>query len=108
MTTTGKSKTATRRPRVSKPKLDGLVIEVEEGTCGDGCGQEVNKGRSFKQGHDARLHSMLAKALKAGETEVTFVQGGVATTSNIVTIYDEHNWKMVEPKAPKAKDEQAA
>jgi hypothetical protein len=44
------------------------TIKVPEGTCADGCGQEVSKGRRFRQGHDARLRGILGKAYKAGET----------------------------------------
>jgi len=45
-----------------------VSIKVAEGTCGDGCGAEVSKGRRFRQGHDARLRGILGKAYKAGDT----------------------------------------
>lgn len=53
-------------PRASK-QSSGVEIVVAEGTCGDGCGEPVAKGRSFKQGHDAKLRSILGRAHKAGQ-----------------------------------------
>jgi hypothetical protein len=44
-----------------------VVIKFTETTCNEGCGEEVNKGRRFKQGHDARLRSVLYKAQRAGD-----------------------------------------
>lgn len=44
-----------------------LTIKNTDTTCAEGCGQEVNKGRKFKQGHDATLRSILYKASRAGE-----------------------------------------
>jgi hypothetical protein len=43
-----------------------LTIKVAEGTCADGCGAEVTKGRRFRQGHDASLRGALGRAYKAG------------------------------------------
>lgn len=99
----------TRRARKpAQAEFTGPVLTVEDGTCGDGCGQTVNKGRSFKQGHDAKLRSILVKALKAGELEVTFVTGGIATTQGIDQVLAEHSWAIPEPKAAKAETEKAA
>lgn len=38
--------------------------------CGCGCGAEAKPGRSFVQGHDARFHGILARALREGATSV--------------------------------------
>lgn len=59
---------AERRPVMAKAEMnvvgDVVQIEVAEGTCGDGCGAPV-KGK-YKQGHDARLRSVLGQAHRAG------------------------------------------
>lgn len=44
-----------------------VTIKNSETTCLEGCGEDVAKGRKFKQGHDARLRSVLYKAKRAGE-----------------------------------------
>lgn len=75
-------------------------IMVAEGTCGDGCGGELNKGRSFKQGHDAKLHSVLAAALREGKTTFQLNDGPVIT---IVQEYANHNWTVPVPKPKKEK-----
>lgn len=83
--------------RKGKTEAD-VVITFAEGTCQDGCGAELNKGRSFKQGHDAKLHSVLAAALKAGSTTVQFNDAPVIT---IEAEYANHGWTIPVPK-PKA------
>lgn len=42
--------------------LVGRWVAVEDGTCGDGCGQPVKRPNGFAPGHDARLKSVLLKA----------------------------------------------
>ena len=45
------------------------VAEVQEARlCLCGCGQPVNKGKWFKQGHDSKLHSILKK-VEEGELD---------------------------------------
>jgi len=54
-----------KAPKVATGPVHDLVgrfIEVEELTCGDGCGREVSRVNGFAPGHDARLKSQLLKA----------------------------------------------
>jgi hypothetical protein len=83
--------------------MAGITIEVPEGTCLDGCGKPVTKGRSYKQGHDARLRGVLGRAYKAGE-EVTFVQDGQATTTDGATALRRYGF----PIPPEAKPRKRA
>lgn len=90
-------KSNTTKPTGTAGQAD-VRITVAEGTCGDGCGAELNKGRSFKQGHDAKLHSVLAKALRDGHTTFQLNDGPVIT---IVQEYANHNWTVPTPKPAK-------
>lgn len=74
-----------------------IVIAAKDGTCGDGCGQETNKGRRFKQGHDARLRSILVKAFHTG-TPVA-VNG---TTHSAEALLKEHGFPIPSAKVAKA------
>lgn len=47
-----KTKTQARRVATTKGGLN---------LCGDGCGAQANKGKRFRPGHDAKLHSMLQR-----------------------------------------------
>jgi hypothetical protein len=44
-----------------------VVITTTDSTCGCGCGAETAKGRRYKQGHDAKLRGILARAARAGQ-----------------------------------------
>lgn len=84
--------------RTRKAK-DEIELVVAEGTCGDGCGQEVAKGRSFKQGHDAKLKGILGRAHKAGQS-VAIVSDGARTSSSAEALLVSRGWPI--PVVPKA------
>lgn len=42
-----------------KDQLNDLTLTITPGKCNCGCGATTNKGRSFRQGHDATLKSLL-------------------------------------------------
>lgn len=101
---------AERRPVMAKAEMnvqgDVVVLDVPEGTCGDGCGQPV-KGK-YKQGHDARLRSVLGQAHRAGLK--VKVNGKVSTAAALL---ESHGMPVpvVKPKAepkPKAEAKPAA
>jgi hypothetical protein len=77
-----------------------LTIKVAEGTCGDGCGQPVAKGRTFKQGHDAKLRGILGRAYKAGQT---VAYNG--KTSSAEAALKQHGFPI--PPAPKPRKPRA-
>lgn len=62
--------------------------------CGCGCGTLARPGRSFVQGHDARFHGILARALASGETSVEV--GG--RTVEIAAEYAARGWKPAQPR----------
>ena len=76
-----------------------VEITVPEGTCQDGCGQAVNKGRRFRQGHDARLRGILGRAYRGGE-EVAFVMNGTRKASSAEAALKQHGFPI--PPARKA------
>lgn len=82
-----------------------IELVVAEGTCGDGCGEPVTKGRSFRQGHDAKLKGILGRAHKAGQ-HVAIVIDGTRTTSSAQALLVTRGWPVPavpEPKATKPK-----
>jgi hypothetical protein len=91
----------------TRTRKNGSEIElvVEDGRCGDGCGAETAKGRSYKQGHDAKLKSILGRAHKAGQS-VAIVSNGTRTTSTAEVLLLARGWPVPaipESKAPKPK-----
>ena len=99
----------------SKNMADEVVssITVEAGHCGCGCGEEVAKKASFKQGHDAKLRSMFGKAHKAKVEEFTITRvdaEGVETTEvkSPAEFLTEHEWPVPEiPKSKQQKEEES-
>lgn len=84
-----------------------LTIKNSETTCLEGCGQEVNKGRKFKQGHDARLRSVLYKAFRADEQ--VSVNGKTMTAAAAIKHFDfpEPAPKRARKSTAKAEDDGA-
>lgn len=83
-----------------------LTIKNSETTCLEGCGEEVNKGRKFKQGHDARLRSVLYKAQRAGED--VSVNGKKMTADAAIALFDFPAPAVKKAKPKKEKAEAAA
>lgn len=84
---------ATEAPKPPKPKtgpvhdLVGRWVEVEDLTCGDGCGRPVKRPNGFAPGHDARLKSVLLKAgVLIGTGEAT--DGGFVIADNADDAWD--------------------
>lgn len=77
-----------------------LTIKNSETTCLEGCGEEVNKGRKFKQGHDARLRSVLYKAQRAGED--VSVNGKKMSADAAIELFE---FPAPAPKKPRKKAE---
>jgi hypothetical protein len=75
-----------------------VTIKAPEGTCGCGCGAETAKGRSYKQGHDARLRSILGKAYKAGD-DVSY--NGKVTSAEVAL--KAHGFPIPPAAKPRAK-----
>jgi hypothetical protein len=73
-----------------------ITIKAPEGSCGCGCGAEVSKGRTFRQGHDARLRGILGKAYKAGET---VVYNGKSSTAEAAL--KQHGFPIPPPAKPR-------
>lgn len=68
------SSKGTQKHRNDRPGT--VVLLVEEGYCPDGCGQKPNgKGRTFRQGHDARLKGILIRAGATDTGIVTITKG---------------------------------
>lgn len=63
--------------------------------CGCGCGAATKPGRSFCQGHDAKLHGVLARALREGATEATLADGRVVV---IAEAYEARGWQPAKPR----------
>jgi hypothetical protein len=77
-----------------------LQIVFAENTCQEGCGEPVGKGRRFKQGHDARLKSVLYKAIRDEETALEYNGERTAPAALITKL----GWPQPAPKkARKAK-----
>jgi hypothetical protein len=55
-------KAKTNKTAVNKAKKD--ILSGKSMKCECGCGEIVNPGKRFKQGHDAKLKSILLKAAK--------------------------------------------
>ena len=72
-----------------------IEIVVPDGTCGDGCGEPVAKGRRFRQGHDAKLKSVLLRAHRAGDP-IRVVADGQRTTSTAKALLEERGWPSPE------------
>jgi hypothetical protein len=69
-----------------------LWIELPSATtCTCGCGMTVNKGRKFRQGHDAKLKGALIEAHLAG-VEVTIDYGGSAVTTDALSAAAAYGW----------------
>jgi hypothetical protein len=79
-----------------------VTVTFAEGTCRSGDGRETKPGRTYAQGGDAKLHSLLAKALRDGAKTVQFNDEPVVT---IEAEYATHGWVI---PAPKPKKEKAA
>lgn len=62
-----------------------LTIEIPEGTCACGCGQQVSKKARFRMGHDQRFMGMLAGAHHEGK-ELAIVRGGVMIKGEIMNL----------------------
>jgi hypothetical protein len=77
-----------------------VVLKVEDGRCGCGCGAEV--ARTFKQGHDARLKGILGRAHKGGQ-QVTIVSNGTRTSTGAQELLEARGWPVPAVPAPKAK-----
>lgn len=52
---------------INKAKKD--ILSGKSMKCECGCKGVVNPGRRFKQGHDAKLKSILLKAIAKGDTK---------------------------------------
>jgi hypothetical protein len=89
-------------PRRNGATNGEVVIEIPEGTCGDGCGQEVAKGRRYRQGHDAKLRGKLANAARQGQ-QVAIVRNGTRTTKAAADWLTGHGWPVPPPKEAKHK-----
>lgn len=66
--------------------------------CGCGCSATTKPGRAFVQGHDAKLHGILARALRDGQTEATLDDG---RTIVIAEAYEARGWKPAAPRKSK-------
>ena len=60
-------KTKKEKVAVNKAKKDTLKAEILDCECG--CGAVVKPGKRFKQGHDAKLKSILLKAIASGNAK---------------------------------------
>lgn len=94
------------RKSTTRPKAGSadVTITFAEGTCRSGSGAETKPGRTYAQGGDAKLHGILAKALRDGATTVQFNDEPVVT---IEAEYATHGWVIPAPKPKKAKKEKA-
>jgi hypothetical protein len=63
--------------------------------CGCGCGAAAKLGRSFVQGHDARFHGILARALREGATSVEINGASV----DIAAEYAKRGWVPAKARA---------
>lgn len=90
------------RKGTTRPKAGSadVTITFAEGTCRSGSGAETKPGRTYAQGGDAKLHSILAQALRDGKTTVQFNDEPVVT---IEAEYATHGWKVAAPKVKKEK-----
>lgn len=77
-----------------------VKVTFAEGTCRSGNGVATKPGRTYSQGGDAKLHSLLAKALRDGKTTVQFNDEPVVT---IEAEYATHGWVIPAPKVKKEK-----
>lgn len=89
------------RPKGVGMATENLVIVVEEGACGCGCGTPVK--RTYAQGHDARLRGMLVKAYRADQKVSVTNPDGKTKVHTAEALLKEHNFPIPEKKAPKAK-----
>lgn len=89
-------KQASRTSRTRRPKAD-VTMKVADGTCLCGCGVAAKRGRSFAQGHDAKLHSQLNAAYRKGARTLS-VNGETVT---LESRYATSGWSF--PPAAKAK-----
>lgn len=79
-------------------------VVAAPGTCGCGCGAALRPAPRFVQGHDAKLHSALAAALREGATHF---QDGDQEPITIQERYAQSGWTLPKPKAPKAEATEA-
>jgi hypothetical protein len=89
-------------PARTRKAKDEIELVVADGTCGDGCGAEVAKGRSFRQGHDAKLKGILGRAHKAGQS-VAITSDGTRTSSSAEAVLVARGWPVPAVPAQKPK-----
>lgn len=89
---------------------DVLTIVAGDGLCGCGCG-EATKGKSkYRQGHDARLRSLLYEAHRDGKSVVIEKEGEASKTVTAMSQIKKHGFpepaakKAPKPKAEKTED----
>lgn len=63
-----------------------IEIVVADGTCGCGCGEQVAKHRTYRQGHDARLRGILGRAHREGIPVRTVINGTRETTTGLAQL----------------------
>jgi hypothetical protein len=66
------------------------------------CTANVNKGRTFAPGHDAKLKSALIKAFRAG-TDFSYLDGSLLVHADPVAVADDRGWGHFMTAAPKRK-----
>lgn len=79
-----KAKAANNEASETEPKQEPKAVKL----CGCGCGEQV--ARSFKPGHDARLHGQVVRALKVETDE--------AKRAILLATLAEHKWDVPKPK----------
>lgn len=62
-----------------------LDIEIEEGCCACGCGEQVSKKATFRMGHDQRFMGMLVNAYREGK-HLAITRGGVMVSGPIMNM----------------------
>jgi len=79
----------------SSPSYTGtahdLHLVIEEGQCQCGCELQSNKGKRFRQGHDAKLKGKLIRAYLAGY-DVLRTQGGITVGDSALNYAGQYNW----------------
>jgi hypothetical protein len=85
-------KKAARKPSPKKPAAEAAL-------CHCGCGEPVAKGRSFRQGHDARFHGRVAK-LADGRLSIEDLPGLGVKPYAVPFYLDAEKGKPSSPKKP--------
>ena len=70
----------------------GPYLVVEPGKCHCGCTLQVNKGKRFRQGHDARFKGILIRAHLAG-ADVTIHNGSIDVTTAAARFAQDYAWE---------------